>query len=196
MQNSVGSFEILDIQSVDGKLANYHARFTNYCESYSAIPTSGEIAFNVRNPSVPQIKIIAPASVTENQTIVLDASSSVDNIGKIESFFWSGLDSIQIANNDKAIATVTAPALNSKESKVLIFKLHVVDDEGYQAEKNISVTVMPDNTSSDSLKSGGGALNIWFIFIFFMIISNTVKRSFQYVKSLIHFRFVSRKFEV
>jgi hypothetical protein len=169
---SVGSYEILAIETDAEKFVQrLHARFTHYCESYDAIPTSGEIAFNVLHPSVPKINIVAPSSATAGQTITLDASSSMDD-KRIETYSWSGPSGVNIDNSHNAITNVVIPTTNQTTPTVMNFKLHVDDDEGYQAEKIVSISVMPAAQSSssspstnNSSSSGGGSLAFWYLIL-------------------------------
>ncbi|WP_331351781.1 PKD domain-containing protein [Cellvibrio sp. UBA7671] len=192
---SYGSFNVLSIQNEGDLLTQFHARFTHYCESLAATPTSGEIAFNVFDPNVPKINIAVPQTILEGDTVTLDASASVDNIGSITTYQWTGPNNIVIENSNKAIASFKAPALTGTAPLLAIFKLHVTDNEGYQAEKSVTLTISPkpksSSASSSSAKSstantsgsntsvsnsngsgsgGGGAASLWYCLGLLMLV--------------------------
>lgn len=188
--NAYGSFNVLSIQNEGDLLAQFHARFTHYCESLAATPTSGEIAFNVFDPNVPKINIAVPQTILEGDAVTLDASASVDNIGSITTYQWTGPSNIVIENRDKAVASFKAPALTGTAPLSTTFKLHVTDNEGYQSEKSVTLTISPkpasSSASSSSAKSsaantsvsnsngsssgGGGASSLWYCIGLLMLV--------------------------
>lgn len=196
-----GSFEVLDLQSEYDELARYHARFTHYCESPNAVPTSGEIAFNVLDPNVPTIKVQIPASVVEGQTITLDASASVDKIGNIVSYEWFELHDVSIKNRDRAIATAVAPLLKNGNPPYLFFSLYITDNEGFQASKLVPVKLLPNTKSSSSASvssvsagatsgssGGGGAVGSWYylLFVFLLMMKQKNKIAISTMVALVN----------
>ncbi len=194
-----GEFEVLDLVSENDEMVRYHARFTHYCESPNAIPSSGEIAFNILDPNVPTIKVQAPTSVVEGQTFTLDASGSFDNIGKIVSYEWFASGDLPINNRNSAVATAVAPAMINGNPPYLNFSLHITDDEGYQASKLVSVKLMPATKSSASASSvsatvssasttvpksggGGGAGSPYLLFLLFLIFAHRTGIAMRKIK--------------
>lgn len=174
---SDGSFEILKIENNGNVgLTQFHARFYKMCNQFNDISISGEIAYKIFDPNVPTINIAAPSQVWEADVVTLDASDSVDTIGVIETYRWTGPDNISIQNSSGSVATFVAPDVVDANSVMVTFKLHVTDNEGYQAEKNVTITVLPHSKDDPSADSGGGAFSYdYFIFLILLIIRNVSK---------------------
>jgi hypothetical protein len=155
--DAYGSFNVISIRNEDDLLTQFHALFTHYCGSLTATPTSGEIAFNVFDPNVPTINIAVPPTIFEGDTVTLDASASIDNIGSITTYQWTGPNNIVIENSNNAVASFKAPALTDTTALSTSFKLHVTDNEDYQAEQSVTLTIYPkpktSSASSSSSKS-------------------------------------------
>lgn len=159
-----GSFEVLDVDSEGDELTRLHARYTHYCESLEATPTSGEIGFGVFDPNVPKLDIAAIDSATEGDTIILDASASTDEIGTIETYQWTGPANVVLQNSGAAVASFTAPEVVGTSPVTLQFTLHVTDSDGYQARKSVAVVVTPEAEEPPpppKKKKSGGATDLW-----------------------------------
>ena len=163
-----GSFEVSEFVFENQALKRFGARFTHYCESLSATPTIGEIGWNLLDPSVPTINITVTPDVMEGDLVTLDASSSTDGEGNIASFEWSAPSSITLSATNNPTATFTAPAISGSTPINVQFALRVTDNEGYQAEKSITVTISPEAETqpmpqAPPRKKKGGALELWWL---------------------------------
>jgi len=85
-------------------------------------------------------------STNENTIVTLDGSDSSDSDGSIVEYRWtqsSGSQNVVISNDDQAIATFTAPDVNSDIQ--LVFELTVTDDDGISSIDYKNVTVLKVN---------------------------------------------------
>ena len=92
----------------------------------------------------------ADHSVSEGDTVTLDASTSSDPNNNIASYSWQQLNAdsypVTIANPDQAQATFTAPLLNGVEEEAnLTFSVLVTDRSGASASDTITITLLSVN---------------------------------------------------
>ena len=86
-------------------------------------------------------------TVTEGDEVTLDAGLSSDVDNEIDAYQWAQISgiSVNLANNDMALATFIAPLVGADE--VLSFELTVIDESGNQASDSVDVTVTDFSTT-------------------------------------------------
>ncbi len=119
------------------------------------------------NPSLSNILPVAKADNVENfqgTKIVLDGSGSSDADDSVDSlsFSWVQIDSdatINIINNDKAVANFIAPS-NTSEEVVYNFTLTVTDPFGATSTKDITATILPPEANIPPTANAGVDIEI------------------------------------
>ena len=81
---------------------------------------------------------------TESLQVSLSGTGSTDSDGTISSYLWKQISGVQVSlsDNDKAVATFTAPSTNTELS--LEFELQVTDNLGASSTDKVLVTVVPN----------------------------------------------------
>ncbi|MDO6525250.1 Ig-like domain-containing protein [Motilimonas sp. 1_MG-2023] len=141
---SIGNFEVLQLAWSKGQPEQFSATFEQRCENSAAL-LKGEIAINALHPSVPSANAGESITVTEHKIVNLNGSGSFDRLGELASYQWSA-SGLTITNTQDSRAHFIAPALADREqSQTFDVQLLVKDNEGYQANDIVTVTVLADN---------------------------------------------------
>lgn len=82
---------------------------------------------------------------TQSLQVSLSGTGSTDSDGTISSYLWKQISGMQVSlsDNDKAVATFTAPPTNTELS--LEFELQVTDNLGASSTDKVLVTVIPNS---------------------------------------------------
>lgn len=142
-----GNFTIKKIVWQGDEPTELRATFEQRCESRTGSLLTGEVAVNSYHESVPTASAGTDFSVEEGGVGNLNGSGSYDAIGTDIRYQWStDTASVSVNSADQSRANFTAPALGDREySRDVHFKLSIVDDEGYQAQDSVRVTITSNN---------------------------------------------------
>ncbi|MBW2593581.1 MAG: hypothetical protein JRE58_11410, partial [Deltaproteobacteria bacterium] len=81
-------------------------------------------------------------TVMEGSTVTLDGSASYDSDGSIDSYQWEQTGGVEIVLSDETAAVPTfVPPPISDDNVVLTFNLKVTDEDGFEDNDRIDVTV-------------------------------------------------------
>ncbi len=82
---------------------------------------------------------------TQSLQVSLSGTGSTDSDGTISSYLWKQISGMQVSlsDNDKAVATFTAPPTNTELS--LEFELQVTDNRGASSTDKVLVTIIPNS---------------------------------------------------
>ena len=104
--------------------------------------------------SDPQMKLIAYSgappeadagisiSVEENQTVILNASNSIDPDGQIVSYYWEQIDGDDVTlSNPHAVTTTFVSPATDVSGLTLTFKVTVTDNSGYEDFAQVTILI-------------------------------------------------------
>ncbi len=151
--------------------------FEQHCESDTAA-LFGQLRINYTLPGVPTASAGPDQAITSGTLVQLDASSSTDSDGSIQSYTWSQTSGkpVSLSSTSSVQPDFTAPTLSDGTTENLIFRVLVTDDAGYMGEDFVTITVTgtgsSDTTSDPAITNtgsgGGGVLSLPLLLLLFV----------------------------